>query len=298
MLDNFAVFILTHGRPNKVATYDTLRRRGYTGPVYIIIDNEDKTADKYRERFGDQVIVFDKAAIAKTFDEGDNFNDRRAVIYARNASFEIARELGLEWFLQLDDDYNGFEYRINNEGQYPKGYRMVQGTLGGIFAAYLDYFKAIDAKSIAMAQGGDFFQGEREMYFPRRKRKCMNSFFCSVNRPFHFVGRVNEDVNTYVWFQMLGNLFLTVPFASVKQLQTQSQTGGMTEMYLDSGTYIKTFYTIMYAPSCTRVGLMGEVGRRLHHSITWDHAVPCIVGEDLRKVSRPILSADAGNGRR
>jgi hypothetical protein len=285
MLDDFAVFILTHGRPNKVITYDTLRRRGYTGPIYIIIDNEDKTADTYRRIYGDKVIVFDKAAIAKTFDEGDNFGDRRAVIYARNVSFQIARDLGLRYFLQLDDDYNGFEYRINHEGQYPKGYRMVQGTLDGIIEAYLSFYQTTAACSIAMAQGGDFFSGADEMYSSNRKRKCMNTFFCSVDRPFQFVGRINEDVNTYVWFQMLGNLFLTVPFVSVKQLQTQSNTGGMTEMYLDSGTFIKSFYTVMYAPSCTLVKIIGEVDKRLHHSIKWANAVPCIVPETCRKAS-------------
>lgn len=293
MLDDFAVFILTHGRPNHVITHDSLRRRGYTGEIYLIIDNEDKTADEYYKRFDDHVIMFDKAAIAKTFDEGDNFNDRRAVIYARNASFQIARDLGLLYFLQLDDDYTGFEYRINHDGQYPTGYRMVQNTLDGVFDAYLSFYKRTTASSIAMAQGGDFFQGAPEMYSPRRKRKCMNSFFCDTDRPFSFVGRVNEDVNTYVWYQNLGNLFLTVPFVSVKQLQTQSNSGGMTEMYLDSGTYIKSFYTVMYAPSCVHVAMMGEVGKRLHHSITWDNAVPCIVSEDLRKVDmtgrEPVL---------
>lgn len=296
MLDNFAVFILTHGRPNNVVTYHTLKRQGYTGPVYIIIDNEDKTADEYRERFGDQVIMFDKAAIAKTFDEGDNFNDRRAVIYARNASFEIAKEFGVEWFLQLDDDYRGFKYRINHKGEHPKDHFTVRRNLNQVFMAILEYYVSIDACSIAMMQGGDFFAGGRN--FGKPKRKCMNTFFCSTARPFQFVGRINEDVNTYTWFQGLGNLFLSVPFMQVDQLQTQNNSGGMTELYLDSGTYIKTFYTVMYAPSCVKVGIMGETHRRLHHSITWDYAVPCIVGEDLRKVSRPILSADAGNGRR
>jgi hypothetical protein len=281
MLDDFAVFILTHGRPNKVITYDTLRRQGYTGPVYIIIDNEDKTAAEYRRNFDDKVIVFDKAAIAKTFDEGDNFNDRRAVIYARNASFQIARDLGLKWFLQLDDDYTKFEYRINSKGEYPRNYWIVQSELDRIFDAFLGYYLSTQAQSIAMAQGGDFIGGASE--FGQPKRKCMNTFFCSTDRPFQFVGRVNEDVNTYTWFQSLGHLFLTIPFVSVTQVQTQDNAGGMTEMYLDSGTFIKSFYTVMYAPSCTHIAMMGQHHRRLHHSIDWPNAVPCIVPETLRK---------------
>lgn len=183
---DFAVFILTHGRPRNVVTYKTLMRQGYTGPVYIIIDNEDKSADEYRKVYGDKVIVFDKQAVAKTFDEGDNFNDRRAVIYARNASFQIARDLGLAYFLQLDDDYYEFQYKINAAMEYPKDHLTVKTRLDQVFDAFLDYYKSIDAKSIATAQGGDFFGGSED--FGKPMRKCMNTFFCSVERPFQFIG--------------------------------------------------------------------------------------------------------------
>ena len=40
--ENFAVFILTHGRPDNVITYNTIKSSGYTGRIFIIIDNEDK----------------------------------------------------------------------------------------------------------------------------------------------------------------------------------------------------------------------------------------------------------------
>lgn len=119
--EKFAAFILTHGRPDKVTTFQTLRKQGYTGKIYIIVDNEDEAIDAYRERFGDSVIVFDKLAISKTFDNGDNFDDRRTVIYARNASFGIAEGLGLDYFLQLDDDSNrNAEQQGRDDGDVPE----------------------------------------------------------------------------------------------------------------------------------------------------------------------------------
>ena len=94
-MNNFVVFILSHGRPNNVVTLKTLQRQGYTGEYYIIIDNEDKTADQYYKNFGeDRVIMFDKKDMASRVDSADNFNDRRVVMYARNACFEIAEKLG------------------------------------------------------------------------------------------------------------------------------------------------------------------------------------------------------------
>jgi hypothetical protein len=279
---DFAAFILTHGRPNNVITYRSLRKAGYTGAIYIIVDNEDDTLSRYRTNFGDQVIVFDKPAIAQTFDEADNFGDRRAVIYARNASFQIARDLGLTYFLQLDDDYDHFEYRTYHQPGNDQEHFMLGQGLDAIFDDYLDFYQSIDAKSIAMSQGGDFFGGADEL-FDKPWRKAMNTFFCSVERPFQFVGRINEDVNTYVWYQSLGNLFLTAPFVMVHQQQSQSSEGGMTELYLDSGTYVKSFYTVMFAPSCTTINLMGRFHMRLHHQIAWHNAVPKIVPESCRK---------------
>ncbi|MEW3551668.1 hypothetical protein MZV21_26770 [Escherichia coli] len=38
MRDDFCAFILTHGRPDKVLTYRTLRRAGYTGKIFIVVD--------------------------------------------------------------------------------------------------------------------------------------------------------------------------------------------------------------------------------------------------------------------
>ena len=80
----------------------------------------------------------------------------------------------------------------------------------------------------------------------KSKRKAMNSFICDTEKPFQFVGRINEDANSYTCGQRKGLLFLTIMAAQLIQKQTQSNAGGMTDLYLDSGTYVKTFYSIMY----------------------------------------------------
>lgn len=293
MNDSFAVFILTHGRPKNVQTYRMIRNEGYSGLIYIIVDNEDKAVHEYKTLYGAQVIVFDKAAIAQTFDEGDNFNDRRAVIYARNASFQIARDLGLDYFLQLDDDYSEICYEFAPDLTYRR--RQVH-NLDELFAVILEFYKAIPAVTIAMGQKGELIGGQYSNTIEKLwlKRKAMNSFFCSTARPFTFVGRINEDVNTYVSQGNRGDLFFTFYNAIINQLETQQASGGMTELYLDSGTYIKSFYTVMYAPSCVRISEVGTRHRRLHHRINWERAVPRILGEQYRKPSNKNPADEAG----
>lgn len=115
------------------------------------------------------------------------------------------------------------------------------------------------------------------------RRKCMNSFICSTERPFQFVGRVNEDVNTYTHKASTGMLFFTANQVSLNQKQTQSNSGGMTEMYLDSGTYVKTFYSVMYQPSSVKVSVMNSSHPRIHHEIRWRNTVPQILSEVFKK---------------
>lgn len=298
MRSDFACLILTHGRPGRVDTYKSLLKAGYTGRVYFIVDNEDKTAWEYVKKFGeDRVIVFDKAEVAKTFDEFDNFDDRRAVVYARNACFDIARSLGLKYFLQLDDDYTYFDYRFDHLYEYK--FRLVKKNIDRIFEAMVRYYESLGdrVKSIAFAQNGDYIGGGKGSFGKelRLRRKCMNTFFCSVDRPFQFIGRINEDVNTYVAQQAKGLVFLTVPQVAIKQRATQSNSGGMTDIYLNSGTYIKSFYTVICAPSCTTIGLMGNKNMRLHHQIHWSKAVPCILEEKYRKTGKKQGKNAEGN---
>ena len=281
--DSFAVFILTHGRPNNITTLRTLDRQGYTGPVYLVVDNEDADLPEYRRLHGDKVIVFDKAAVAARIDEGDNFRDRRAVIYARNACFDIARDLGIEYFLELDDDYKEIQHKFTATLAY--GHWRLVTDLDRLFATVLRYYVSTPAVTIAMAQGGDFIGGGASGAAEKLwlKRKAMNSFFCSVHRPFTFFGRINEDVHTYVTLGNRGALFLTFFSNTIEQHDTQQVAGGMSDLYAEQGTYRKSFYTVMYAPFCVTIRQVGIHHPRIHHRISWRDAVPCILRETTRK---------------
>lgn len=282
MPDNFAAFIITHGRPNRVLTYNALQKHGYTGKVYIVIYNEDNTAEEYHRIFGDKVLVYDKKAIAGITDIGDNRPEMTCVTYPRNACFEMAKKVGVRYFIQLDDDYKEFAYKYDSSGQYIEKPIV---NLDGILSAILRYFQSIHALSISMAQCGDFIGGQNNGLDNSiwRRRKCMNTFICDVERPFKFFGRMNEDVSTYTNTGSRGGLFLTVTSVAIHQLTTQVNPGGMSDVYADSGTYVKSFYSVMYQPSSISIKMMGTNHRRLHHRINWKRTVPAIIREEYRK---------------
>lgn len=282
MRNDFCALILSHGRPQKVMTYNSLKRAGYTGKLYIVIDDEDKTADEYFQNYPGQVIQFCKSKYAAMLDEGDNTGSRISTMYARRAMFDIAPELGCKYFIQLDDDYTSFSFRHNEKGEYD--WQAIKTTCDDVFEAMVNFADQTNCKAVCMCQGGDFIGGGSTGL--RLKRKAMNSFVCSTDRPWQMFGRMNEDVNTYVLGSLRGELWFSTTQLQLNQLQTQRNAGGMSTLYLSSGTYVKSFYSVMYAPACVQIGTLGDPRSkafRIHHKINWNNTAPKILREEWRK---------------
>ena len=286
--DNFAVFILAHGRPEKLITIDNLKNSGYTGKWYIILDDEDETIDTYIELFGEEHIkVFNKKLAAEKFDIMDNFNERNTVVFARNVCFNIARQLNLGYFAEFEDDYEGIYYR------YPDGkiLRLLNvkyiGNLDDVFEATLDFLDESNVRTIAYAQTGEMMGGTNGNVWRRKiKRKAMNTFFFKVGsqeNDFDFIGRFNDDVNTYVSLGKVGEVFLQVSNPNLSQIITQAQSGGNATAYKKFGTYVKSFYTVMINPSSVKIGFIGTSDPRIHHSVDWKTTVPCIISDKHKK---------------
>lgn len=282
MRSDFVVFILTHGRAWKMHTYESLQKANYSGKIIFVLDNEDTTIDSYYYNFGkDNCYVFDKAKVAEQVDTMDQSTDRRAILYARNVCWTIAKELGYKYFLQLDDDYSNFRGRVGIGNSLRTFYVK---DFDKLVDEVLEFLEISNANIVAMSQIGDFIGGVGSKVFKERlTRKAMNSFFCKVDRPVIFSGRMNEDVTSYVLNGSRGKLFFTLADVSVDHLGTQSLSGGMTASYKDSGTYVKSFYTVMACPSSVKIYEMGDTHKRIHHVIDWEHAVPKIISDKFRK---------------
>ena len=282
--NKFALFILSHGRPDNVYTVRILRHCGYTGKIYIIVDDEDKTLDRYRENFKDDVIVFSKKDYEGKFDLMDNFDGNKVIVYARNACYDIARELELDYFFEYEDDYTNIEHKYGKDSQLKAPQIKNLDALFGFMITCLDN---TGANTIAFSQGGDFIGGCNSSAFKSCvvKRKAMNSFLFKVNdeksKDIVFVGRMNDDVNTYLSQGKIGKLFFQTKYVCVVQNETQSMDGGNTEEYKKYGTYVKSFYSVMIAPSCCKIGMMGVVNKRMHHLISWKNAVPKIIRQTI-----------------
>jgi len=281
--DDFAVIIVSHGRADNVETVNTLKKYNYSGRWYILIDDEDNQAEQYKANFGEEhIVVFCKEEVGKTFDIMDNFPGRQVPTFARNALTQVATDLGLTYFLELEDDYYAFRYRFPKEN----------GVLGTVYFKnfddvvneFLDFLETSGAHTIAFAQTGDLLGGvESFVYRHKLSRKAMNCFFCKTDRPFQYFGRFNDDVNSYLDNGKRGYLFFTLGTVTMDQPPTQQNAGGITDAYRQYGTYVKSFYSVMLCPSAVVISEVGRNHRRLHHLIDWEKAVPKIVSSRFKK---------------
>lgn len=281
-MNDFVVFILTHGRADIVKTHESLRRSGYSGKIIILIDDEDTQEELYRQKFKDDVKVYRKKDVIGEFEIGDNFQKNKGVVFAREGCTQIAKKLGIRYYMQLDDDYVDWGYRFNDDYQY--SWKRIR-NLDAIFASMLDFLKSTKALTVCLSQGGDFIGGSSGGFAQgiQLRRKAMNTFILDSENPVTFIGRFNEDVNTYSLEGSRGNLFFTTSQVSISQVATQQAVSGMTDLYLTYGTYVKSFYTVIFCPSFCTVQMMHGKNPRIHHKISWNNACPKILDERHKK---------------
>lgn len=283
--DDFAVFILTHGRPEKIITVETLKRCGYTGKWYLILDDEDKTIEKHKEMFGEEhCVVFSKDEAASRFDVYDNFDGRNVIVYARNMCFDIARSLGLNYFAEFEDDYEMLRFRFPEGGSLRAREMRNFDDVAEACCTFLD--DAPRVRTIAWAQSGELFGGlNGSVWKEKVKRKAMNTFFfkiCDPKDDFYFPGRFNDDVNAYTVLGQRGEIFLQTPVANLNQVNTQKQKGGNADAYLQYGTYTKSFYSVLACPHSVKVSVLGTGNRRIHHAVEFGTCVPKIISDRFK----------------
>lgn len=283
LLEKFVVFVISHENPYNIRTLKTIKAKGYTGNWLILIDDKDKYLDEYIKLYGkDKIAIYNKEEVALYTDEMNNFKDRKCILFARNACFDIAKKLGYQYFCELDEDYTDFRYRYEINGMLSSLHIENLTEIFNEMLKYLDSNKNIT--TIAFCQGGDLIGGtESRVWVKQLSRKAMNSFICDINRRFDFRGVLNDDVNTYCILGQQGQLFFTLACVQLDQEGSQQKQTGITEMYKATGTYQKSFYSVMLCPSFVRISMMGCGHPRIHHNIDWEHGVPKIISSKYKK---------------
>lgn len=298
---DFAVFIISYKRAHllKKNTLRMLKNIGCKRPVYIIISDDDPTIKTYKRLYGDdKVIVFnkDKAHELQQTDLGDVYPKMKGCgSFARNYVFEAAKLKGYRYFLSLDDDYIDLTVR-GKMGESLNNYKLRNIKYENFFDEMCElWFRMLDSQPYiicsALSQLGDYIGGLLSgIYRYGFKFKAMNAFFCDTEKEYRYPGRYNDDVNGYITNNIRGRISLTINGFAISPALTQNISGGMSDVYNQNGTYLKSIYSSMMVPSVAKISPMGETHYRIHHAIKYRFGVPKIINEKfMLNYYKPVI---------
>lgn len=278
-LNNVPIFILTYGRAREQTTLRALNKYGITKHIYLIVSDDDPQLKLYQDAYGNILKIFNRNDVQE--DMMDNKLHKSGVVSARNYCFSLAKKLRVKYFIMLDDDYNIFSFR------WVDGSSLRQTKIKNIkpmFIASLRLLENTQLECFCWAQGGDFIGGAGSGTVKSEfKRKAMNIYFWKVDSNIRFPGRINEDTNMYVHYGKVGKLILTNSFMMINQPKTQETEHGMTDLYKNNGTYMKSMYSVIEEPAIVSLIAMGDKHLRIHHKVDWNACAPKIINEKYKK---------------
>lgn len=239
---DFAVFIITHERVNNQKTFDLLKKSGYTGEIFFIIDDKDEQIDEYKNKYGDKVIVFSKDEIKNKIDTMTNKKEYLSSVYVRNEVYNIAKKLKLKFIFVCDDDIKTFHYRYIEDG------KLKQKKLKNIDDVF-DIMCETMEKSKVIAFGftqKKYYIGGLNQYFKNgHVRMLAHTMLLKVEEPIDFRGIFYEDTISTIKENITGRVCLTTTdiMSDAEQFAVGSlKSGGMTEIYKRTNLYTHCFF--------------------------------------------------------
>lgn len=279
---NTAIFITSHNRADKVMTYNTLKKGGYTGRVFIVIDDEDEQLDLYVKNYGSAIIVYNKEKAMSECDTVINTGLKKSVTFARIAVEKIAQKSNLDAFAILDDDILNLRYRIIEDGKVKS--MSVRSGLDKVFEYYYSFMLQNDIAVTSFCSPMFYVAGTHNLATRLTKsREAYQIFLRNPKFKLNWVGVMRQDMLTNSLTEQIGYVWLTLPYISYDAIpmnEFRSNIGGMHETYQNMPEYVRAMLGVIVHPSslyvrcnetCTKIGWIR------------DNGLPCIISSRFKK---------------
>ena len=274
-MNNFAVYILSHGRAGNVKTYHTLRNAGYTGKIYVVIDDEDKQGDLYREEFGDECVVFCKQEYMDKADTISLDGTRISALFARLFIMDIAKDN--EYYLMIDDDVEKITFR------YPCGNSLKSMAINNadyMFEKIVNFMKGAKLNVLALQLAEGLIGGLNGIY----KNGLINqvlagAYLLKGDTDYRFFGSVNEDTVGTLDYIGRGGLGWRLGCITITTPVRGSNSGGLSSDYNKKNWYYIDMHAVVVAPWCCKI----DVDNENRQKIDMRYARPRILSEVYKK---------------
>lgn len=269
MRKDFAIFILTHSRPNNQLTLETIRREGYTGEVYLVVDDLDETLSQYIDHY-DNVIVFDKMKYVNKTDCGIVPPKINFAVFARNAIEDIAKDMGYKFFGMFDDDVKRLRFRYEEDNHLMS---VEIPNLDKVIDVILDYMDSCNIATTSFAPVPVFIGGLHRLNQRNldsgKLRECFNVIFRNSAFDVSWGLNMHEDRITSMMCGRKGQVWQTLLFIQMDLGELFGKNeGGNSSVYRNMDVFHQVFFPTIVFPDSIYISYYNQ------------HFTPRVIGED------------------
>ena len=259
MRPDFAIFICTHGRPTKQFTFNMLKNLGYTGKIYLVLDDTDSTIQEHIDLYGvDSIFVFNKNYYMNTAEVGTNKPTDKCILYAKCAVEDIAKSLKLRAFVVCDDDITDIKVRVPDfvNNRLPSTYI----NLDKLFELTVEYMISGDFVGMGYCIQTFFMPGIKIYDNDHINKLCLSRI------PYQFIFRnSSHQVKWSSYFgedditELLNNYYrpwYSLPLVCVlaKEMGGYANTlDGMAETYKKVSEFTRNMQYMIFRPDCVKI---------------------------------------------
>ena len=205
MKNNFAYFIASYNKPDFIPTYEELKARNASYPIFIVVGMDDPSVDEYLRIYKDKCLIFEKEDYIPNVDSlGWYAKTHKVCTYSRLAINNFAKELGYEYICYLFDDIDGIRLRGEVDGK-------IQGTddfcIDTLMDIYIDFLKCSDDLYITGPPNSSFYIGINKDRTEEYSTRFGNMFVYKVDSDlYHYSASVLEDMSIILFNNMVGKM--------------------------------------------------------------------------------------------
>ncbi len=271
------IFIPSYHRAKNIKTAKYFIKNGYDPKkIHVFIDDETDDILEYQHetmKFDCNLHIFNMEESRERFDYIHRPSKlRRSAGQARNMFYDFAKELGIDFYLVIDDDT--LQYEIKPFGIYTRGARIEDFI--NVFEGVQEFMQRQRIGVFGLSQTGDMFQVPDKKIL---RNKVMNTTFYDTR--FIYRGeRGVQDNDTSQFVGIMNEGYFTGSLSTGLALNPTSsatQEGGLTDIYNENKLLNKSLIIPIQFPSLCHAEKQKKNGGRLHHKIRYNHLLPKLI---------------------
>ena len=243
------IFIPSYHRPTNIKTAKYFKKKGYdVKKIHVVIDDATDDIEQYKEetnKIGCNLHIFNMEQSRLRYDYVHRPSKlRRSAGQCRNMFYDIVKDLGIDFYLVIDDDTR--QYEIKPFAIYTRGANIDDFKF--VFNGVKEFMQKHKIGLFGLSQTGDMFQVPDLKIF---RNKVMNTTF--VNTKYIYRGeKAIQDNDTSQFVHIMNEGYFTGSLATGLALNpTSSATaeGGLTDVYNENKLLNKSLIIPIQFPS-------------------------------------------------